>query len=85
MLKISEAIRSTSNQDGTILLDIRHGRILGLNRVGSAVFRMLERGLDPAEITREISRDFPANAEQVRTDVLAFIESLKEHNVLRTR
>jgi coenzyme PQQ synthesis protein D (PqqD) len=83
MLKISEAIRSTSNQDGTILLDIRHGRILGLNRMGSAVFRMLERGLEPAEIAGEISRDFPANAEQVRTDVLGFIESLKEHNVLR--
>lgn len=84
MLKISEAIRSTSDADGTILLDIRHGRILGLNRMGSAVFQKLERGLTPAEIAGEISREFPVNSEQVRADVLAFIESLEKHNVLRS-
>jgi hypothetical protein len=83
MLKISEAIRSTSGKDGAILLDLRHGGILGLNRMGSAVFRMLERGLDPAEIAGEISRDFPASLEQVRADVLAFIKSLEKHDVVR--
>jgi hypothetical protein len=83
MLEISEAIRSTSGKDGAILLDLRHGRILGLNKMGSAVFRMLERGLDPAEIAGEISRDFPASLEQVRADVLAFIKSLEKHDVVR--
>ncbi len=82
MFKVSDAIRSTATDDGAILLDIRHGQILGLNRIGSAVFQMLKRGLEPPQIVAEISREFGTNAGQVQADVLEFIESLQEHHVL---
>jgi hypothetical protein len=82
MFRISDAIRSTSTADGAVLLDIRHGQILGLNRMGSAIFRMLERGLDPAQIAREISKECGANLEEVRADVRVFIERLQESDVL---
>jgi len=82
MLRISDAIRSTATQDGAILLDIRHGQILSLNRMGSAIFQMLKRGVEPSQIAREISREFGANVTEVQADVLEFIESLQKHDVV---
>jgi hypothetical protein len=82
MFKISGAIRSISTEDGAVLLDIHRGRILGLNRMGSRVFKMLEGGVDQNQIAGEISNEFGVAAGQVRNDVLDFIRTLQEHNVL---
>ena len=84
MFKVSSAIRSTSTADGALLLDIHRGRILGLNRTGSRVFQMLEGGVDQNQIAGEISDEFGVDAGQVRNDVLDFIRTLQEHNVLET-
>jgi len=45
---------------------------------------MLEGGLDQDQIAGEISKDFKVDAGQVRADVLAFIQTLQEHNVFQT-
>jgi hypothetical protein len=82
MFKVSGAIRSASTEDGAVLLDVQQGRILGLNRMGSRVFEMLQGGLDREQITGEISKDFGVDADQVRNDVRDFIRALQEHNVL---
>jgi hypothetical protein len=81
MFKVSGAIRSTSTEDGAVLLDIHRGRILGLNRMGSRVFKMLEGGVDQDQIAGEISNEFGVDAGRVRNDVLDFIRTLQEHNV----
>jgi hypothetical protein len=81
MFRVSDAIRSTATEDGAILLDIRHGQILGLNSMGSAIFQMLKRGLEPPQIVAEISREFGTNVSEVQSDVLEFIESLQKHDV----
>jgi hypothetical protein len=82
MFKVSGAIRSTSTEDGAVLLDINRGRILGLNRMGSRVFEMLQGGVDQDQIAGEISNEFGVDAAEVRNDVLDFIRTLQEHNVL---
>jgi hypothetical protein len=82
MFEISDAIRSTSTEDGAVILDIHHGRILGLNKMGSRVFEMLQNGLDQDQIASEISKDFGVDADYARTDVLDFIKTLQQHNVL---
>lgn len=83
MFKVSGAIRSASTADGAVLLDIHRGSILGLNRMGSRVFELLQGGLDPDQIAAEISKDFGVDAQQVRNDVLDFIRTLEEHNILQ--
>jgi hypothetical protein len=83
MFRVSDSIRSTATADGAILLDIRHGQILGLNRMGSAIFQMLQRGLEPPQIAAEISREFGTSVGPVQADVLEFIENLQKHDVLK--
>ena len=83
MFEISNAIRSTCTEDGAVILDIHHGRILGLNRMGSRIFEMLQRGLDQNQIAGEISKDCGVDVDYARTDVVDFIKTLYEHDVLR--
>jgi Coenzyme PQQ synthesis protein D (PqqD) len=83
MFRISDAVRSTSTQDGFILLDTRHGRIFGLNEVGSKVFDLLQRGFDQAQIADEISRDFGMSLAIVRQDVSDFLDRLGKHEILK--
>jgi hypothetical protein len=82
MFRVCDEIRSIATVDGAILLDIRHGQILGLNRMGSAIFQMLKRGLEPPQIAAEITREFGTNVAEVQADVLEFIENLQKHAVL---
>jgi hypothetical protein len=44
MFRISNDVRSTQTQDGSILLDIHHGQMFCLNLVGSKILELLERG-----------------------------------------
>jgi Coenzyme PQQ synthesis protein D (PqqD) len=81
MFKVTDAIRSTSTRDGAVLLDIRQGRILGMNSTGSKIFEMLQGGLDQDQIAGEISKDLGVDFDHVRTDVLDFIQALREHKV----
>jgi coenzyme PQQ synthesis protein D (PqqD) len=81
--RISNTVRSTSTADGCVLLDIHHGRILGLNVVASLVFDMLRRGLDQNQIADEISRKFDVSVNDVRADVFQLIETLQKYNILQ--
>jgi hypothetical protein len=83
MFKVSGAVRSTTTDDGAVLLDIHRGKILGLNPMGSRVFEMLQGGLDQNQIAAEISNAFGVDADQVRDDILDFIRILEEHNILQ--
>ncbi|MGB2890002.1 MAG: PqqD family protein [Candidatus Acidiferrales bacterium] len=83
MFRISDAIRSTPSQDGTVVLNIHHGEIFCLNVLGSKVFDLLKQGRDESSIADEISREYGANREIVRADVLEFIETLEKHQILQ--
>jgi len=69
--------------DGGILLDIHHGQMFCLNIVGSQILKLMQQGYDESRIAEEISRDYGASREVVRTDVLEFIETLHKHHILQ--
>ena len=83
MFRISDTIRRTETVDGGILLDIHHGQMFSLNVVGAKILELMQRGYDEARIADEIVRDYGANREVVRADVLDFIESLYKHHILQ--
>jgi len=83
MFKISDATRPTETADGGILLDIHHGQMFCLNIVGSKILELMQWGYDESRIADEISRDYGASREVVRTDVLEFMEALHKHHILQ--
>lgn len=85
MLKLSDGVRSTQNQEGGIVLDIRHGHMFRLNAVGSRILALLETGTDEPRIVEEISREFSIATTIVMADVRQFLEVLEKHQLLEQR
>jgi hypothetical protein len=81
-LKLSEQIRSTHNQDGAVVLDIRHGQMFRLNLVGSRILELLKLGYTETAIVEEVSRRFGVARETVETDLQEFLSHLEKHNLL---
>lgn len=82
MHRVSDGVRSTHGQDGAIILDVRQGQMFNLNFVGSKILELLKSGISEAEIVDGISRDFDISRDLAETDVLEFIETLKEHRLV---
>jgi hypothetical protein len=83
MFRVSDTIRRTETADGGILLDVHHGQMFCLNIVGAKILELMQRGYDEARIADEISREYGANREVVRTDVIEFIDALHKHHILQ--
>ncbi len=82
MIRISENIRETHNQDGAIVLDIFHGRIFTLNFVGARILELLKTNTEAAQIAEEISREFGVARGKASIDVHEFIEALEKHHLI---
>ena len=78
MYRVSETVRGTHNQDGAILLDVRHGQIFNLNFVGSRIFELLNKGYTESWIVDVIGREFGVGRDVAERDVWRFIQTLKK-------
>jgi len=81
--EVSAGVRSTSNEDGGIVLDINQGKIFRLNGIGALIFDRLKRRQTSTQIVNEISREFKVSAEIVEIDVIEFLESLQRQGLVQ--
>jgi hypothetical protein len=84
-MKIHEHIRSSRNDDGSVVLDVCRGTMYGLNPVGSQILELLGQGLDEPQIKSEISRRFSVDLVIVDRDVDEFLSKLAELGVIVSR
>jgi hypothetical protein len=78
MYRVSDAVRSTHNQDGAIVLDVRQGQMFNLNFVGSRILELLKSGSAESAIVDEISREFGISRDLAENDVREFLRTLKK-------
>jgi hypothetical protein len=78
MYRLSETVRSTHNQDGAIVLDVRQGQIFHLNFVGSLILGLIKSGSAESAIVDQISREFNVSQDLAENDVREFLQSLKQ-------
>jgi hypothetical protein len=84
-LKLSAQVRSTHNQDGAVVLDIRQGQMFRLNLVGSRMLELLKQGCSEAQIAAEIGAQFAVSPETVAADLNEFLSYLEKHRLLECR
>lgn len=82
MTKLSGQVRSTHNQDGAVVLDILHGEMFRLNFVGSRILELLKQERTEEQIADQVSREFGAPREAVRTDLREFLAHLEKHHLI---
>ena len=78
MYRVSDTVRSTHNQDGAIVLDLRQGQMINLNFVGARILELLKNGSAEPAIVDEISREFGVSQDLAENDVREFLQSLKK-------
>jgi hypothetical protein len=78
MYSVSDTVRSTHNQDGAIVLDVRQGQMFNLNFVGSRILELLKSGSTESEIVDEIGREFGVSRDLAGNDVREFLQALKK-------
>jgi hypothetical protein len=78
MYRLSETVRSTHNQDGAIVLDVRQGQMFNVNFVGSRILEFLKSGSTESAIVDQISREFGVSRDLAENDVGEFLKNLKK-------
>jgi len=77
MYRVSNTVRSTHNQDGAIVLDVRQGQMFKVNFVGSRILELLKSGSTESAIVDEIGREFGVRRDVAENDVQDFLQNLK--------
>ena len=78
MYRVSNTVRSTHNQYGAIVLDVRQGQMFNVNFVGSRILELLKSGSTESSIVDEIGREFGVRRELAENDVREFLQNLKK-------
>jgi hypothetical protein len=75
-------LRSTVNQDGAAILDLKAGRISTLNSSGAYVWEALGHGEEIDTISEGLAQQTGEPKDAVKRDIVEFLEALKKHGLL---
>ncbi|HZE71043.1 MAG TPA: PqqD family protein [Pyrinomonadaceae bacterium] len=74
-------VRDVQTADGVALLDIHQGTCFSLNPVGVRIWNMLKLQSSINEMSASIAAEFDVVEQQVRADVVEFIQRLDERGL----
>jgi coenzyme PQQ synthesis protein D (PqqD) len=80
-MRISETVRTATNQDGAVLMDISRGQMFSINPVGWRIWQQLKDGHTPEDIAEAFVTDFGISREQALNDVSEFVQQLEEQQL----
>lgn len=75
-------LRTITDEDGAVVLDIREGTICTLNQTGSFIWRALEQGMDEPAIAARLAELTGESNVSIAADVHEFIVDLKRNRLL---
>ncbi len=82
MYRVSDSVRSTRNDDGGVLLDVKRGKLLRFNSTGALIFEWLREGQSELQIAARISERFEVSQETAANDLAEFLGLLKQQQLL---
>jgi hypothetical protein len=85
MMRLSENLRTVTNADGGVVLDLRKGKIFRLNAVGATIFELLVRGSEEEQIVADISSRCGIAPALASRDLQEFLAVLAANNLLCRR
>jgi len=83
MLRLSENLRSVTDADGGVILDLDRGQIFRCNATGAVILELLARGLDQAELVSEFSKLCRVAPDCAANDIGDFLATLSRLGLLQ--
>lgn len=79
----AEHPRCSEVDDEMIIVDLKIQEFYGLNPVGKAIWKLIQKPLSIAEIKQEISKTFNIETIECEADILDFIKELAAANLIQ--
>ena len=76
MLRLSENLRSVTNADGGVILDLQRGQIFRCNSTGAIILELLTRGVDESELVLQFGKLCQVPGACASNDVRDFLATL---------
>lgn len=83
LLRVSRSVRSKTTDLGTVLLDVKEGKIFQINPLGSRVWAGLESGASLQQMVEQFSSEFSIPAATVAADIAEFVVFLKNNSLIQ--
>jgi len=68
-----------------VLMSVERGQYYGLDDVGSAIWRRLEKPVSVADLCASLGTEFDGDAQTIADDVLALLNELESQDLIATR
>lgn len=65
-----------------VLFSLNGANVVALNQTAHLVWRLCHENLTVREMTRLLADAYPGQAEEIRSDVLAALETMAEHGII---
>jgi len=69
----------------TVMMSIATGQYYGLDTIASDIWNMLEKPTKVQTICQQLLEDYDVDSQQCHKDVLAFLNSLKDNNIIEVQ
>ena len=76
--KLEKEVILSRQDDDVTLLNAKTGRSFTLNRTGARIWELLQAELDSEKIVSSVLEEFDVGEDALRSDFHAFLEQLKE-------
>jgi hypothetical protein len=73
---------TTSLDEELVMLDLRQSRYFGVDAIGHRVWDLMEQPVSVSDLCAALEREFDVTPNQCRNDVLAFLEQLREADLI---
>ena len=75
-------VTDTTVDDEAVLLDTQSEEFIGLNEVATRMWECLVQGNTLRETARELEAEYEVDSEQLKSDLLKFVDTLVERQIL---
>ena len=81
-IRRSEQLLSAGADDDLVLLNLKSDHYIGLDTVGRRIWDLLAAPQQVNDLCAQLSREFNGPVEQIRQDVLVFLNELEREGLI---
>lgn len=82
ILSRREGLMIADMNGSAVMMDVMTGKYYNLGAVGGRIWELLEEPMTLAALVQKLTDEYDVSAEQCRTDILPFLNTLLERGLL---
>ena len=82
ILSRREGLMTADMNGSAVMMDIMTGKYYNLGQIGGRIWEILEEPMTVAALVKKLTDEYDVSAEQCRTDILPFLDTLLERGLL---